>query len=515
MSQSNTRALAILRVSSHRQKDSTSHEVQEREIQSYAEREGLRVERIAKITESAKDSENRKQYSEAISWALGNDARHVLFYMYDRESRNLTDNERNEKLVRAGLLTIHYVRDAKRIDHDSPDSDFFMRDIQAVTNKQFVRNLSAKVKDSFRAKAESGWFPMNHLWLGYKHKRNTDSDGRELKRGTTIVIDKKTAPIVLREFELKAQGLSLAAIRKRIIEDGLVTVTQVKRYKENKIHERLRSKFYRGYFDFQGKEYKGKHEIFIPQDILQAVEETFGKRAANRSDGIFGGGWLTCTQCGCFISHEFKKNRYHYYHCSNGKREHGSLRGFTLREESIWDQFSGALDAFSVTEEFAKAISQSLKDTHNKVVSHRRREIEDYRLALVTLETKEDELYSDLKAKVLSDESYRRQIDKVRSDRHNFTKLLEAESNALDGAYLETANSILELAKDAKSLWLSRSPKERRKFLEEILSNRSLDGVIVRYELKKPFAALAELKSKPEWRPHLDNFRTSIIQLAA
>jgi hypothetical protein len=43
----------------------------------------------------------------------------------------------------------------------------------------------------------------------------------------------------------------------------------------------------------------------------------------------------------------------------------------------------------------------------------------------------------------------------------------------------DTAKSILELATEPKSLWLQRSPQERKHFLEKLLSNPMLDAKTV------------------------------------
>jgi hypothetical protein len=69
---------------------------------------------------------------------------------------------------------------------------------------------------------------------------------------------------------------------------------------------------------------------------------------------------------------------------------------------------------------------------------------------------------------------------------------------------METAKTVLELATSAKSIWITKSPQERREFLDLILSIPILEGVNVRYELKKPFAVLVELSEKnkfgaPDW----------------
>ena len=65
---------------------------------------------------------------------------------------------------------------------------------------------------------------------------------------------------------------------------------------------------------------------------------------------------------------------------------------------------------------------------------------------------------------------------------------LEQFKKIINGAQMETARSIIELATTAKSLWNQRSAIERRHLLDLLLSNRSLDGVNVRYDLKNHLA---------------------------
>ena len=85
----------------------------------------------------------------------------------------------------------------------------------------------------------------------------------------------------------------------------------------------------------------------------------------------------------------------------------------------------------------------------------------------------------------------------------------------IDGAYLETTKSTLELAINAKSLWNTRPPHERREFLDRLLSNPTLEGVTVKYELRKPWGVLAEMKQTEEWRPLVAQFTAACLAHAA
>lgn len=526
----NNKAIAILRVSSARQKDNTSHEVQQSEIKEYCRGNGLELIKIEAIVESAKDSDDRKKYSAAIQYAISNSIRHILFYMYDRESRNLTDNEKNEKYVRQDLIELHYVKDRKVINKYSPDSDFFMRDIQAATNKQFIRNLSVKVNDSMRVKAESGWYPSNNPPLGYVPVKAKNIEGRDLKRGGTIGRDTNENNVkwVNREFELRSQNLSLEKIRKQIIEEKLIPQHKVAAYRIAAIDYRLKNIFYRGKFHWQGKVYEGKHELIIPLHILEKVDRInkFGKdwNFNANSNLVFSGGWIKCSspECNCHVVYDpkIKKNRltgketvYHYYHCTNGKKVHTTMAGKNITEDKIWSQLGNSLDRITITEDYAKEIANAMNELQRKTKAAIFRQSEGYKRALEETHQKEDRIYSDLISGVIDQQTYERHRDAIRKDRNYYTDLLEKANLLIHDNVCETAKSILELAKEAKSLWITRTPFERRELLEKILSNPVLDGLTVRYEYKKPFATIVKMNESGEWRSYLDEFRIACLHI--
>jgi site-specific DNA recombinase len=518
----NRRAVAILRVSSGKQEENYSHETQESEIVRYCEEHGLALEKIERIVESAKDSDQRKEYSRVRDWAVKTGVLHILFYMFDRETRNLTDLETNEKLVRQGKIVLHYAKDRKIFDQNSSDSDFFLRDVQAATAKQYIRILGTKVNDALKTKAESGWLPQSHAPLGYIHKKPRDENGKELKRGSTIVPDpnKRNVEQVKREYALRADGKSLRDIWKQIIREGFIEPGKICQYHVSIIEKRLKNKFYRGYFDWKGKEYRGSHELIISAEVLRKVDASFGRKNFSQhqleGQAVFAGGWLKCgnSDCGCNVVYDPKRKSikgsadvrvYHFYHCTNGKRVHPTMKGMNVREAEIWKGFEGALDQISITEDFAKQIAEALNETQVKARSATKRETDSYREALKLLERKEDEAYDHFIKGILDKEAYQRQITKVRKERSEFTALLEQANLAITDAILETAKSILELASQAKSLWLSRAPAERRNLLDRILSNPVLEGATVRYNLKKPFIVLSGMKESGKWRGGRDS----------
>ena len=231
--------------------------------------------------------------------------------------------------------------------------------------------------------------------------------------------------------------------------------------------------------------------------------------------GYFSGGWITCANplCGCHIIYDPKKKKikatgemkeFHYYHCTNGKKIHKSMKGMNVSEDNMWRQYGKAIDNVSIPDNWVDEIMNALEKAHDKVKEARRREMTTYREALKDLEVREDEIYSDYKNGILDDDGYKRQFENVRKNRHRYTHLLEQAHNAIDGAYLKIARSTLELAKDLKSLWNSKTLLGKRLLLDKLLSNQTLDGQVVHYHYQKPFSAISNMVKVGCWRPQGD-----------
>jgi hypothetical protein len=515
----NKKAALFLRRSGAGQEDNTSEKTQDREGRKYCAEAGLDIIFVTAIIESAKTSELRKKYNEMIQRARREGVRHIIFHRFDRESRNLTDNENNENLVREDEFVLHYVADQKVLHKNSPDTDFLMRDYHAVQNKHYSRDLSTKVRRATKEKASSGWFPGCVPPLGYMNQKLKRDNGFEQRRGTIIVPgpDTISIKIVQREYELRLPAedgsiMSLQQIRKAIISEGLIPPSRINKYHAGSIERRLKNKFYDCRFDWGGVEYQGRHERIIPAETFWAVQETFGiKNPYRKSNGVFDGGWLRCAlpNCGCNIVFDPKtktlvgtgeKVTYRYYHCTNGKRKHETMKGLSVLEDKLWDQFGNAVSSVSITEDFAMQLSEAMNETQRKAQTAVMREIEGYQEAINMLDSKSDRLFDKYDAGEFTREDYDRQKNRIRSERDHYTKLLGQANVMINDAACETAKSILELATNAESLWKMQSPQERKTLLDRILSNRALDGVTVRYELKKPFCTLSEMKTDQNWR---------------
>jgi len=513
----NKKALMVVRVSGSGQEHNNSHIYQTDDGKEYARENGLDLVEVIPIVESAKRSELRFEFHKAIAKALKNNIRHILFYKVDRESRNLTDTENNEKLVMEDKIVIHYVADRKVLHKYSPESEFMIRDFQAAQNKHYVRELRNKIRRATISKAESGWSPNAKPPDGYINQKVKTEQGFDRRRGSIIVPDLNSIRLkrVIREFEIRAEPITppLQEIRKRIISEGLVTLDHVKKYHISSIERRLKNKFYDGRFDWYGQEYKGLHERIIPKELYWKVQETFGHKNpyGKKTSGLFRNGWLKCAQidCGCHIIYDPRIKQivstgetktYHHYRCTNGKRAHSNTKGLRISEDQILKQFEASMDAISISDAFKDELLTAINATQVRAKAVAKLEFENYEALLKSLENKEDKLYEDFCSQILNQESYSRLMAKVRAERDLCTQKMKEAQFKITDVKNETVNSILQLATNAKSLWKSRSPQEQVMFLEKLLSNQALDGTSVRFELIKPLRILEEMKENINWR---------------
>ena len=521
---SNKRALAIVRRSSTGQKDNTSAETQIAAIMRYANDHGFEfVIKPEEIIETAYDSEKRGKYNNLMAQAKKLGAKHILFYNASREARNPNDLATNTTLIQQDKIIVHHVSDGKVYSKNSSDSDLLLRGITGVINENYSRENGTRVKNSFRTKAERGWFPYRHTPLGYTHHKEVDRSGYAIKGTATVVVDKNSANVrlVQREFELRAQGHSYDVIRQSNLDAGLVPLEQIKTYHRSSIEKRLKNSFYWGTFQLTGDPeiFKGKHDQIIPTKTLKAVKAINdghgAKRRKNDAEGadLFAG-WLFCGHADCqrqmtydpktkTIKATGETKTYHYYRCSNSRKVHEKLANVT--EEKIWKQFEPAIEALSISEEFAQDIANALNETHDKQKTAIKKQMEGFKFELRGLEGKEDIAYNDFKQDILDEAGYKRQIERIRGQRQHFENEIERLTLTISDEAMISVQKVFELATNAKALYISMNREERLEYLKKVCSNPTLDGLTLQVQLQSPFARLSVWKENLNGRRGRDS----------
>jgi site-specific DNA recombinase len=514
--------ILICRVSDPKQEDRFSLDAQEREGSAYAAKHGIDLAAKFIFQETASKAAQRKKFDEilALVYARSSASKMALLAeKHDRLYRNHQNSSDVMRLIESGRVVVHFWKLGKVLDQSSDPSEFLVDDVMTSVNQYHARRIGREALKGMQERALQGWFPARSP-VGYKHVEQA-VEGKRSGRATTeriIVPDPDAIAWVRRMFELRASGLSFSQIRATCLAEGVVPTRHRDTCSAQHVEQVIKNPFYAGRFRWAGNEYEARHELFVDQDVLRRAlavdaQSTLRKRT---NDGALVG-WLRCGACGCRITYEPKRPHgarvYHYYRCANGHRAHRRLHYHS--EERILEAFEPAVEAVALDRVRARQVAELLNRAHYKAQEAKRAQVEGFKASLVALERDEDEIYRDVKRGLLDEAGYRRQLARVRSERQRYADLLSQVQAAIDGAYLETAQSILELATEAKSLWKERSPAERRALLERLLSNPTWDGVTAGWDYKKPWGALAKIAKASKWRPFVEEFRTDLQAVAA
>ncbi len=502
-------AIIINRVSDRRQKEGFSLEAQQRHGSEYAKSKGFNVIKEYTFQETASKQSQRKRFNEILIFIdayPGEKTLVVIVEKSDRLGRNHRDKEIIQELYQEGKIEVHFYKENRIFNRNSNATDIFIDDIMTSVGKYASMNIAREAIKGMREKAEQGWFPMkapfgymNHKPPGEKH--------------SIIVPDPQTKHIVQKIYELRDQGWSYEAIRLQIIHSFPPQGRHKNRFNQkSSIEQVLKLPFYGGRFFWKNEWYEGQHERILPEALFHRVRKSLKQRGVRKDQklGLFTS-WLKCA-CGCAMTYDPKTKhikasnevrRYDYYRCSNAKQSH--LKLVYIAEDKIMNDLEDAVSKITITDCMATDISNALDELQRRASIARNRDIESYKEALASLEKLEDKIYDDHRAGLLDADGYKRQIERVREERRHFTNLMAKAQNEIGDATITTAKRVLELATDAKTLWLSRSKEERRDFLEKILSNRVFDAPSVRYEMKKPFQILSEMASSSNWCARQDS----------
>jgi len=511
--------ILVCRVSSARQEaEGYSLEGQEELGLEYAREKGIRLLGEPFVfQETASKQAERKKFRRVLDFIddfKGAPPLAVLAYNYSRLARNSHDQATIDEYIDEGRIVLHLFRENRVITRQSSPGDRLATDVDAAVAKHKARETGRTAREGMVKKAENGWFP-HRAPPGYRNVEvelsgfppgNGPLSSRR-SRERIVEPDPTSAPFVLRMFELRAEGYSLDYIRRSVLAAGYAAG---RRLHKSQVHKILHNPFYGGRFVTGGREYQGKHELFVPPEVFQRVRDSFeaGARPALKREkgGVFTG-LIHCQECGCLVLHEHKVKRsgraYDYWRCSNGRRAHP--HHVYVREEELFGQFERALAGLAITEKLAEAIADEMKRTHDQIARDRIRAVERFKAQLGEVDAKQDRLMDLYLQGKADEEVYGATLKRLRDERERIGDQLARSQGEMDGAYLDLAKRTIELARDLKTLWNAATPREKRELIEKLVSNPVLEGRTLRYEIRKPFRLLAEMASGNVWLPRTDS----------
>lgn len=343
-----------------------------------------------------------------------------------------------EKGIRFIAINDHY----DTLTADGSETHIVMP-IKALTNDNFSRDISTKVRSSQEIKMEKGDFIGAFAMYGYR---------KSLENKNVLIPDEYAAGIVKEIFADRLKGLSASAIAQKLNDAGILSPAEYKkkqgqkystsfqgagisRWSAQTVIRILKDEVYTGVMA-QGKRvkvsYKVKKEIRRPKSEWVRVENTHQAivdqrtfdsvqmllqrdtiRVADRKEPYLYSGLIYCADCGMSMirrSDTYGKGRKVVnYICSNYNRNRQCSR-HTIRESELTESILETLRSWIEIVADADRLAQRMNDMtldYDSALEHDR-EIAELRKELLKYDTLKSSLYQDLKDGLINETQFNR-----------------------------------------------------------------------------------------------------------
>ena len=486
------KAVIYARVSSEEQGDKYSLPAQLDLLRTYAINNSIEVVKEYVEAETAKQA-GRHKFNEMLSFLKKHkDVKIILCEKTDRLYRNFND------YVEVGETDydLYFVKEGTIINRNSSSHEKLVHGLKVLLAKNFIDNLREETQKGRKKKAEQGYF-IGQVPYGYK----------KLGDKKTTIIDKEKAPFVRRAFELYASGMSLEKVRDTLAEEKYVYQPAHPKISKGQLGKMLQNVCYIGGLKHAGIIYEGKHPHIVSQELFDKAQLSFRKdnkplKRNERSHAFLG--LIKCGKCGCAVTIEPpKRHGYIYYHCTGSKGTCEQKRK-NVREEKIMAQLDNAVKAVSLASEHIEYIKQGLKESLKDKKEYSEEMKTRLNAEIKKIESRLEQLYLDKLDGIITLEDWAEKNQKWKHDLNDKRIQLEALQNT-EQKYYEEGVRIIETLKNAYELYIQQPVSEKRKMLDYLISNVTLEGEKVSYNYNLPFSYFVNFSKSNKKYPRCDS----------
>lgn len=487
------KAILLARVSSREQEEGQSIPAQENRLREYAERKGLVIEEVLKITESS-TKDTRKQFEKVLERIRkSRETIALVTDTIDRVQRSFKESVVLEDLRKEGKVEIHFIREGLILNLRSNSSDILRWDMGVMFARSYVLQLSDNIRRSKEQAARRGVW-MGLAPTGYMHSL----DGRGEK---TIISDPDRAPFIKKLFEMYATGNhSLQTLREAAIEMGLRT-KKGEPLAISQINKMLKKPFYCGLMDTKYGVIEHAYETLVSKSVFQQVQDVINgyhnKPHKTAIQHYIFQGLVTCAHCGCMVTPEIHKKRYVYYSCTNAKKV---CKRVYVKEETLVGELSEYLDQLALSSEQIEAVTKYLKEIHETESQFHTESLTALQRERDKLQKRLGQIYDDKLDGVIDEELY---LKKCREYKSRQLEIIEEMKNheVADQNFYVTANMVMNLAARAREIFESSEVTKKRELLNLVFQNLKLEGKKMLTETREPFSTMVECREHPtNWR---------------
>jgi site-specific DNA recombinase len=424
------------------------------------------------------------------------DVDYVILWKVDRFARNRRDDA--NMLFEIELAGARLISATENIDQTPAGR--LMHGMLASFAEYYSRNLANEVIKGATEKAKRGGTP-NRAPLGFLNIREQLPQGGEVR---TVVIDPERGPIITWAFETYATGLySLSDIAILLEVRGLCSRGSRRQAPQPlnlcRVHELLSNPYYAGTVTYRGKQYPGRHEPLVSQELFDRVQAVLvahrhsGER--DRKHQHYLKGTIRCGTCGCRLVYSRNKGNggtYEYFVCPRNQRGEcpQGYQPVDLVEAAIEDHYAIVPLSEAEREEVRKMIANDL----GKRVATAQQEIDRCQRVLHEVKEKERKLLHMHYENRISGELFDDEQARLRKRRQDAEALIDRLNVGYDDVATTLALALDILGEDLHDLYRRANDTIRRLINQAIFNGLFVcDETITHAELAEPFAQLRAL----------------------
>lgn len=481
--------VAFARVSSReQQREGFSLDVQEEALKRYAKHNDGEIINFAKVAETASDETARKHFNETLDFTIqhAHEVDAILFYKVDRAIRNTHDLCKLEQLESHGGVLVEFT--SQPFPH-TPSGWMQVRNLANFSTYQ-TQQQSLDVREGIERRVMNGLFPQKAPY-GYENYRE---NGRSLVRVHAV-----HGPVIRRIFELYAyHGHTIDSLIEQLEKEGVQNTRSKPRFTRSKIGQILHDRSYVGDISYKGEWWPGSQTHLVDATTWSRVEVLRGKARYHSHNLLFGNGLITCAHCGHIVTGEAVKKqlksgderRHTYYRCSR-YTEAGHPRT-RLKPADIERELLRLFNLLRIGEPDVRDLFGDIlrrKTQHEQ--KHASGNVVELNRELTIVLNNLDELLNLRMAREIEADEHARKRKELRSRQSTLMLQVEAQTRQRD-ENADIALKAFELSQSIKDRWLTADDDAKRRLLEILCLNLSLDGVSLVPEWRKPFDVLAK-----------------------
>jgi hypothetical protein len=366
--------------------------------------------------------------------------------------------------------------------------------------------LADNVRRSIKHKLEKGeWIAKAPL--GYLNTTDPAS-GRSL-----VVIDPLRAPLVQRLFLEYAAGVSsMAELCRKTRGWGLLS-RKGKPLGLQTVAGILSNPFYCGLMRIKDHLYPHTYPQLVEHCMFRACElrkrDGGSRQKALRKTRypFLLRGLITCAVSGRRVTCSLQKKRYVYLMARDPAHQDKKI---WVKEDVVVEQILEVFKSFKLPDDLLADILDYIKLSHEaeKELSHvskKELQTEDN-----TLSQKLNRLTDLMIEGHLDTKTFEGKHREIIFRRREISCIL-SDSNGADDKFKDALCKIISLTAKGADVFVSSKTEEKRSLIGFVFSNLKLEGLSLRYTLKKPFEIFQQLPHNPEWRaPQDDQWHLSV-----